>query len=224
MLKWKKPPVKAPRPTDNDSWECLLRTKAQLGKKVAELEEQLANVKRERDYATEHLVILAKTFKLDGMTWSYVVSEVCSRFERLKNQLASHPENSALDHLVTELQSKLNTAEARLKQLEWRPVSMKPTKEDADAWGRIPVTRLGEVLYQYINNWDQLPSNVTHWRPFAPPTPSDTDRVEFEKWALQGQCCEFDLIWDEVRETYTSPESQIAWNAWKAARTKEVKL
>lgn len=40
VLKWKKKPARESPPTDNDAWECLLRTNADLGREVSELKKQ----------------------------------------------------------------------------------------------------------------------------------------------------------------------------------------
>ena len=202
VLKWKKLPVKEPAPTDNDTWEILLHTNAQLGRKVAELEGIRGDLKTAADVLQE----------FEGSTVHEQAQQAVRRINELENQLASHPENSVLDRTITELQSKLTTAEARLKQLEWVPYSeRKPTREDADNDGSVPVCGVKDGLFGW-QPWDLVPEvGVTHWRPFAPPAPIDDDRVEFEKW------------WESNNSTYTTTGKEAVYGIWKAARAKEVK-
>jgi hypothetical protein len=78
--------------------------------------------------------------------------------------------------------AKLATAEARLAQLEWRPVSVKPTREDGDEKGRIAVTG-GSRLF--VAPWNGLPDGTLGWLPFMPPpqpTAEDKERADFEEW------------------------------------------
>lgn len=161
VLKWKE--KKEPSPTDNDAWESLLRTNAQLGKRVAELESQVNHLLNDQAH--------------------YIAG----------------------DGEKADLEAKLYAAQYRLAQLEWRPVSVKPTKEDADEYGWIQVfkhdSQLGIHQYHNLNN-------VAYWQPFAPPPKINTDRVEFEKW------------WKGY--SFDTSEYNTAFAAWKAAR-EEVK-
>lgn len=130
-----------PAPTDNDAWNSLLTTNAQLGKKVAELESKLSAA-------------------LEGVQmWK-------KRTEELEKYLAIRDE-------------RLEAAQARLEQLEWRPVSVKPTKEDA-LFGWVQITDgFRTIMGQISNKWD---SSWTHWRPSTSPIKTNTERSEFQTW------------------------------------------
>lgn len=92
----------------------------------------------------------------------------------------------------------------RLAQLEWRPVSVKPTKEDADSDGSVCVLdEAGELsIWRYDFNFGR---RVTHWRPASPP-PQQVD-AEFESWyktnAIMLTCSKDEAlkIWKSARES-----------------------
>ena len=67
----------------------------------------------------------------------------------------------------------------RLAQLEWRLVSVKPTKDDADSDGYVSVLdEAGELsIWRYDFDFSR---RATHWRPASPP-PQQVD-AEFESW------------------------------------------
>lgn len=181
------PSVKEPAPTDNDTWNSLLNTNAQLGKKVAELED-----------------------------WKNQVEFVESEWNSQEvAKLLDLPIGKSIRKGIMEqlplLLSKLTTAEARLKQLEWVPFSKrKPTRKDANEFGWLCATD-GKHTCQFKVQNLSIDKRWTHWRPFAPPTPIDTDRVEFEKW------------WKSHRHTYTTTGKEAVYEIWKAARLKEAK-
>lgn len=125
------------------------------------------------------------------------LEEKCSKINEVKARA------NALIATHEKLQSKLTAAQARLDQLEWRPVSVKPTKEDANKFDYLEATD-GEHIYHFkYTNFPIRPS-WTHWRPFAPPTIPDQSRVEFENWWKSNGVSGF-------------PEA-TAFDLWKAAR------
>ena len=183
--------VKEPAPTDNDSWECLLRTNAQLGKKVVELE-------KDSDFW--------KSRYEDAINATSFIQEEKESLGLLVGQDTVTDGILALRRQRNELQSKLTAAQARLEQLEWRPVSVKPTKEDADIHGHVLICRKdGDTGFGSI--YVAWTPEVTHWRPAALPTIPDQSRVEFEKWWKSNGVSGF--------------LEEAAFDLWNAARKEE---
>lgn len=184
------PPTESP-PTDNDSWECLLRTNAQLGKKVVELE-------KDSDFW--------KSRYEDAINATSFIQEEKESLGLLVGQDTVTDGILALRRQRNELQSKLTAAQARLEQLEWRPVSVKPTKEDADIHGHVLICRKdGDTGFGSI--YVAWTPEVTHWRPAALPTIPDQSRVEFEKWWKSNGVSGF--------------LEEAAFDLWNAARKEE---
>jgi hypothetical protein len=115
----------------------------------------------------------------------------------------------------SKLQAKLATAEKRLGGLEWRPVSVKPTQEDADGDGLMI-----QVLFTNGYTQQQLfdsafSSGATHWRACCPPpapTAEEVSRAEFE-----------DTFPNMPKERtpsgmYAKDKFQAMWESWQAAR------
>lgn len=178
-------------PTDNDSWECLLRTNAQLGKKVVELE-------KDSDFW--------KSRYEDAINATSFIQEEKESLGLLVGQVTVTDGILALRRQRNELQSKLTAAQARLEQLEWRPVSVKPTKEDADIHGHVLICRKdGDTGFGSI--YVAWTPEVTHWRPAALPTIPDQSRVEFEKWWKSNGVSGF--------------LEEAAFDLWNAARKEE---
>lgn len=129
---------------------------------------------------------------------------------------------------LTESTAKLAAAEKRLGELEWRPVSVKPTAADGDAEGTVFVCSAdGKSRGIHKIEWP-FSTHVTHWFPFpklSAPTAEDVSRAEFEKaylkqnpntvgWAFQRA----------VDGSYFQPATLNGWQMWQAARaSKEVK-
>ena len=116
---------------------------------------------------------------------------------------------------ILELKRDVERVTAERDRLSWRPVSVKPTKEDADLRGYVEgffgdqkLTHVG------IDSWPWTNPNLTYWRPFCPPpahTPEEAERERFEKW------------WNSSENF--SASKPVAWHVWQAARAaKEVQV
>lgn len=89
-----------------------------------------------------------------------------------------------------------------LAKLEWRPVSVKPTKEDADSDGYVCAFDTdGELSIWHYN--EIFGRRFTHWRPASPP-PQQVDAA-FESW------------WGENPSILTCSKDE-AFKIWKSAR------
>lgn len=105
-----------------------------------------------------------------------------------------------------ELQTKLAAAEKRVAELEWRQVSVKPTREDADASGYVVAIIEGHYS---MEQWDDVGRPFNYWRPAALPkqtTPEEKSRAEFEAW------------WWKENEPSPDSSKAEAWKGWQAAR------
>lgn len=109
-------------------------------------------------------------------------------------------------HLTAELAKR----DERLAALEWRPVSVNPTREDADGNRNVIGWNGFNACFQHVD-W-KFGSNVTHWLRVSPPpapTPEEIERREFEEMIAAcvpgGQSCDPQSVADNLR-------------AWKAAR------
>lgn len=134
----------------------------------------------------------------------------CSKINEVKARA------NALIATHEKLQSKLTAAQARLEQLEWRPISVKPTKEDADSDRGVIVT---DGKFFWRSHFDCIEPQVTQWRPAALPTIPDQSRVEFEKWAAQRS---MDLSIGNEPDRYSNTYTDLTWSSWKAARKEGV--
>lgn len=85
---------------------------------------------------------------------------------------------TAANSKIIDLNETIQKLEGRLAELEWRPISVKPTREDADCEGRV-ITTCGKRIW--YNEYDSLSSAASHWRPAALPAVVDKERVAFEK-------------------------------------------
>ncbi len=114
----------------------------------------------------------------------------------------------------------------RLAALEWRPVSVKPTREDADKHGFVEVLWLGDdqtncIDLYAVSMWPWGNDNVTHWRTVSPPpapTAAETERAEFEQAAMVKN-----LNVDRYPDGgYMIPAVTMMWEGWQARAAKEV--
>lgn len=124
--------------------------------------------------------------------------------------------------------AELAKANAKLERLWWRPVSVKPTREDADEGGFVTVLR-GDKLTSIVQ-WDSNGFNpdfdwrqtsqalrYTKWRPAAlPPAPiaEEASRAEFEAWAKQDGY----NVERHKSGVYLYDGALAGWEAWQAAR------
>lgn len=190
--------AKESAPTDNDAWNSLLATNAQLGKKVAELDSSYGDLKTTADVLQEFEGDTVHEQAQQAVRRISELSEDCSAL-RAKLGLAQAYAQVGRE----ELQSKLAAAEARLKQLEWVPYSeRKPTLEDADDCGYVVIANRTR---EWQIPWSLHPETASHWRPFAPPI-IDNDEVDFENWYLKNG------------SSYVGVKKGNMRKIWKAAR------
>lgn len=111
--------------------------------------------------------------------------------------------------------------QAELERLRWRPVSVKPTREDADTADRITVlckngkmqrVPLDAMGFRPDFDWSKSDDGeqFMFWRPTCPPpapTAEEKERAEFEKWFKETT----------EKEGFSKNFGQIAFEAWKAA-------
>lgn len=117
-----------------------------------------------------------------------------------------------------ELQTKLTAAEKRVAELEWRPVSVKPTREDADASGYVVAIIEGHYS---MEQWDDVGRPFNYWRPAALPkqtTPEEKSRAEFEVIAMSGESERFGYEFELDGDNYADQETREAYRIFKAAR------
>jgi hypothetical protein len=89
--------------------------------------------------------------------------------------------------------------QARLAQMDWRPVSVRPTAEDCDEDGDVTVG-WGEICCTCsVDIWP--PQKATHWMPFTPP-PADP----FEQW------------WKNATEAERRTAAQRNWESNRASK------
>jgi hypothetical protein len=119
---------------------------------------------------------------------------------------------------INELENKLAAAEKRLALLEWRPVSVKPTREDADDSGNVEMLRITESgkARRWLNQWGHIGlESGNFWRPFYSPAPS-AEEVERNR---------FEDTFPNMRKErtpsgrYVNDKFQGMWESWRAARS-----
>lgn len=148
-----------------------------------------------------------------------------SKIAELTNGITDQGEE--IDRLTAELAA----AEKRLAELQWRPISVKPTREDADEGGFVIVLRADKLtsLVQWDANgfhpdfdWRQTSQALryTKWRPAAltpAPKAKELERADFENT--------FPNMPKERTPSgmYANDKFQAMWESWQAARaSKEV--
>jgi hypothetical protein len=121
-------------------------------------------------------------------------------------------EITSLHHLLDEAGVELAKAEAEIERLRWRPVSVKPTQEDADGDGLMI-----QVLFKNGYTQQQLfdsafSSGATHWRACCPPpapTAEEVSRAKFNTW-YDARCKDPSQHKTALREAM--------FDSWQAAR------
>ena len=222
VLKWKNKPAQEPPPTDNDAWECLLRTNADLGREVSELKAEVGALTLQLEDANRLKQCAFEGIKMWSSRANQNADDIEKRekvIESLTDQLqgvitschlrgynVGDPLGEWIEKQFEDAEAKLKAAEAKAAQLEWVPYSeRKPTKEDADADDCVIAFDSSDASF-IPWRFDAKPNRcLTHWRSFVPPAPIDIDRVEFEKWWTTSGF-----------EQITSAET--AFQSWKAAR------
>jgi len=89
--------------------------------------------------------------------------------------------------------------QARLAQMDWRPVSVRPTAEDCDEDGDVTVGWGEKCCTCSVDIWP--PQKATHWMPFTPP-PADP----FEQW------------WKNATEEGRRTAAQRNWESDRASK------
>lgn len=228
VLKWKNKPAQEPPPTDNDAWECLLRTNADLGREVSELRRKVSSLTLQLEDANR-----LKQSALEGVKmWSDRSNQNADDIEKREKVIES---------LTDQLQGVITACHLRGYDVgdslgEWIEKQFDVTKRMEDYWKSRFTTavkvlsflhnereELGLTVGQDIiedgvpalrNQRDQLKSKLQatetrlaqlEWVPFCLPASIDTDRVEFKKWWTTSG---FEQI----------TNAETAFQAWKAAR------
>lgn len=115
---------------------------------------------------------------------------------------------------IAEAGNRITELESRLAALTPRPVSVKPTREDADTNGDVILFDPSAGDFTYAE-WDsKFPATITHWLPgklarFAPelmPKPEDKERAEFE------------TAWEQGLKSVTKDPKSYAFEVWQTAR------
>ena len=182
-------------PTDNDAWESLLHTNADLKREVSELKKELKGLSQ--DYADSDAEIVNLQAQLQG------VITAC----HLRGYNVGDPLGEWIEKQFEDAEAKLKATEARLAQLEWIPFSERlPSRADGDSRGYVLTANNKAHFVMWYND---TPAESTHWRPFTPPTLIDTERVEFEKW-WSARCVS--------GEEHKTNLKDAMHDAWKAAR------
>lgn len=120
--------------------------------------------------------------------------------------------NQACERLIVErddLRVELAKRDERLAQLEWRPVSVQPTKEDACDSNLLVVTDGSNITMWMLETWHLLPKHLTHWRAAALPVVKDEERERFNAW-YEARCADPSQHKTQLREAM--------YDAWQAAR------
>ena len=123
---------------------------------------------------------------------------------------------SQLQHLET--QKALATVTAERDRLQWRPVSVKPTREDADLNSNVIATNGTQFAKFNFADFSHMSGHWTHWIAFSPPptpTPEEVERERFEKWAQDKP--HLALNRGNGFTEYFSSTTQSAWIGWQAA-------
>ena len=163
---------------------------------------------------------------------SYMLAAFAKQLEEARKEAADNlayakserEHYGAKNAYAADLAAKLAATETRLGELEWRPVSVKPTLEDADANGNISIL-LNDGSLSYMA-WNCEPcSAIKFWRPAAISQASTTEEIEradFEEWAQDKPQFALNRVTGDFAE-YFSSTTQGAWIAWKARAAKEGK-
>jgi hypothetical protein len=138
----------------------------------------------------------------------YKQSEYDQVLEELREKSKIINEQREL-HLAT--LAELKALRAELAKHQWRPVSEKPAKEDADARGMvIAFTKNGYFVTQDVNG--ALGAGCLMWLPAPkPPTPTaeEVKRAEFDKW-YAARCAD--------KSTHKTHLREAMFDSWQAAR------
>ena len=121
---------------------------------------------------------------------------------------------SAQEKELETLRAELAKCDELIERYKPRPVSVQPTKADADHNGRVLLIGPGGVSTQALHTDWRVHSSWTYWLPCSvdayglAPSPEEIERREFKEW------------WTKESENVEYPISHqvIAEKAWQAAR------
>lgn len=154
-----------------------------------------------------------------GLVGQDIDKIVCDEIDRLHAELATSKHWNA------------KQAE-EIARLSWRPISVKPTLEDADPFGNVQVCGWREDGHCSFHGLHDIKYPFrepdTFWRPFYPPPMPTKEEVERGKFERTMQAT-FEGGWlHGIEKTPTGEyfvhESEVGFRIWQAARAeKEVK-
>lgn len=200
----------------------------EIARLTAELEEasrDWLNHKEEIQNTKNELAMFQKSYEAERNCSAERMAKIHAHEEEIRRLTARSAgqllEITSLHHLLDEGDAEYAEVKADLERLQWRPVSMAPTAEDADATGNVEtITPEGRMMLRKFSSWPWAAHEVTHWRPFCPPpapTPEEAEQERFEKWALKN-CKELTPLGDHDGANYKDIGSQVAFQIWQAAR------
>lgn len=137
---------------------------------------------------------------------------------RLEMIQAFHEQIASKDERIDSQTAELANAKhwnakqaEEIARLSWRPVSVKPTKEDADADGIVEIIEKGGK--RRLIRWEVVgaSSQDSCWRPFSPP-PAPTIQDEMEA-AYQASLKD---TWMDVRQWNSKEAFEKGWYAGRA--------
>ena len=177
----------------------------QQGEEIARLTEDCKGLSIALDSARERLVKAEKTAESKHGCWMQELAKVTALEKQLSEALPWRESCEKWQAECEKVDAQLATVTAERDRLQWKPVSVKPTKGDADSRGCITVTN---GHYSWQQQWATgIGKAVKGWRPFSPPpapTPEDAERERFE-------------VWYKEYKAVKSPKG-IAFDVWQAAR------
>jgi len=123
--------------------------------------------------------------------------------------------------LQLETQKALAKANSELERLRWRPVSVKPTIEDASIAGYVETCHSDRDCGRYkVIAYPWEGEEITHWRPFCPPpapTSEEVERAEMQKaWEYS-----MTQSWHDVKQALSYEAFSWGWKLARAAKEGE---
>lgn len=125
----------------------------------------------------------------------------------LMEYIDSHPDirdGEVFADAVLRLLRERDELAVRVEELEWRPVTVPPTRADADRRGFVStLSRTGSANDHSVDLYDRW-ENVTHWRPYT--TPSAPAPLTFDQW------------WATATEEERRVSAQRDWDSTRACK------
>ena len=180
---------------------------------VDRLTEDRKGLAIELDNTRERLVKAEKKAESKHGFWMQELSKAMALEKQLVEALPWRETAEKWRDQCQSTEAQLATVTAERDRLQWRPVSEKPTLDDAGKDDRLLKLHNGVAMFASIKNLD----GASHWMPCPPPpalTAEEVERERFEKWAQDKP----HLALNRSGCIYGSSATQNAWDAWKAAR------